>query len=78
MFANLLIGSIPRQGKTVAMRNVLLAAALDPLAELHVHELKGTGDLGPLEKVAHRYGPAPMTPRSRPRSPTCASSPTSS
>jgi DNA segregation ATPase FtsK/SpoIIIE, S-DNA-T family len=56
MFANLLIGSIPRQGKTVAMRNVLLAAALDPLAELHVHELKGTGDLGPLEKVAHRYG----------------------
>ena len=56
MFANLLIGSIPRQGKTVAMRVALLAAALDPLAELHVHELKGTGDLGPLEKVAHRYG----------------------
>jgi hypothetical protein len=38
------------------MRVALLAAALDPLAELHVHELKGTGDLGPLEKVAHRYG----------------------
>ena len=56
MFANLLIGSIPRQGKTVAMRVALLAATLDPLAELHVHELKGTGDLGPLEKVAHRYG----------------------
>jgi DNA segregation ATPase FtsK/SpoIIIE, S-DNA-T family len=56
MFANLLIGSIPRQGKTVAMRVALLAAALDPLAEIHVHELKGTGDLGPLEKVAHRYG----------------------
>ena len=56
MFANLLIGSIPRQGKTVAMRVALLAAALDPLAEIHVHELKGTGDLGPLEKVAHKYG----------------------
>ncbi len=56
MFANLLIGSIPRQGKTVAMRVALLAAALDLLAELRIHELKGTGDLGPFEKVAHRYG----------------------
>jgi S-DNA-T family DNA segregation ATPase FtsK/SpoIIIE len=56
MFANLLIGSIPRMGKTVALRNVLLAAALDPIAELHVWELKGTGDLGPLAKVAHAYG----------------------
>lgn len=56
MFANLLVGSIPRMGKTVAIRNVLLAAALDPVAELHVWELKGTGDLGPLAKVAHAYG----------------------
>ena len=56
MFANLLIGSIPRQGKTVAMRVALLAIALYALAEMHVWELKGTGDLGPLEKVAHRYG----------------------
>lgn len=56
MFANLLIGSIPRMGKTVALRLVLLAAALDVTAELHVWELKGTGDCGPLEKVAHAYG----------------------
>jgi len=56
MFANLLIGSIPRMGKTVALRIVLLACALDVLAELHVWELKGTGDCGPLEKVAHAYG----------------------
>jgi S-DNA-T family DNA segregation ATPase FtsK/SpoIIIE len=56
MFANLLIGSIPRMGKTVALRNVLLAAALDPTAELHVHELKGTGDLAMLGQVAHAYG----------------------
>jgi DNA segregation ATPase FtsK/SpoIIIE, S-DNA-T family len=56
MFSNLLIGSIPRQGKTVAMRNVLLAAALDPIVELRVFELKGTGDLGPLAPVCHAYG----------------------
>ena len=56
MFANLLIGSIPRQGKTVAMRNALLAAALDPTAELRVYELKGTGDLDMIGKVAHHFG----------------------
>lgn len=56
MFANLLIGAIPRMGKTVALRLVLLACALDVTAELHVWELKGTGDCGPLEKVAHAYG----------------------
>ena len=56
MFANLLIGSISRMGKTVAMRNVLLAACLDPLAEIHAWELKGTGDLDMIGKVAHAYG----------------------
>jgi S-DNA-T family DNA segregation ATPase FtsK/SpoIIIE len=56
MYANLLIGSIPRRGKTVAMRDVLLAAALDPIAEIRCFELKGTGDLDPLEKVAHHFG----------------------
>jgi S-DNA-T family DNA segregation ATPase FtsK/SpoIIIE len=56
MFSNLLIGSIPRQGKTVAMRVALLAAALDVLCELRVFELKGTGDLDAVGKVAHAYG----------------------
>ncbi len=56
MFANLLIGSIPRRGKTVAMRVVLLTAALHLTAELRIFELKGTGDLDPLEKVAHHFG----------------------
>ncbi len=56
MYANLLIGAISRMGKTASMRNVLLAAALDPLAELHVWELKGTGDLDPLAHVAHAFG----------------------
>jgi S-DNA-T family DNA segregation ATPase FtsK/SpoIIIE len=56
IWANLLIGAISRMGKTVALRNLLLAAALDPRVEQHVWELKGTGDLRALSKVAHSYG----------------------
>jgi S-DNA-T family DNA segregation ATPase FtsK/SpoIIIE len=55
MFASMVIGSIPRMGKTFAARLVLLAAALDVRAELHAYDLKGTGDLSVLEPVAHRY-----------------------
>src|SRR5262249_55714927 len=29
--------------------------ALDPLTEMWVHELKGSGDLDPLERVSHRF-----------------------
>ncbi|MGH8879321.1 MAG: cell division protein FtsK, partial [Stackebrandtia sp.] len=55
MYTNVLIGSIPGMGKTFSMRLPLLGAALDPRAELWVYELKGTGDLEPISKVAHRY-----------------------
>lgn len=55
MFNNVLIGAMPRFGKTFAMRVLLLAAALDPTAELRVFEFKGTGDLEAAEKVAHHY-----------------------
>lgn len=55
MFANLLIGAMPRQGKTATLRTLLLALALDVLVELRVFELKGTGDLSPLEPVCHHY-----------------------
>src|SRR6266545_790263 len=55
MFASMVIGSIPRMGKTFAMRLALLAAALDTRAELHAYDLKGTGDFSVLEPVAHRY-----------------------
>jgi DNA segregation ATPase FtsK/SpoIIIE, S-DNA-T family len=50
-----LIGSIPRQGKTASVRVLACGAALDPLAELWIHELKGSGDLDPLEQVSHRF-----------------------
>jgi S-DNA-T family DNA segregation ATPase FtsK/SpoIIIE len=56
MFSNLLVGSIPRMGKTVSLLVVLLAAALDPRCEIRCWELKGTGDLDPIGKVAHRFG----------------------
>jgi S-DNA-T family DNA segregation ATPase FtsK/SpoIIIE len=54
-YHNWLIGSIPRQGKTASVRVLACGAALDPLAELWIHELKGSGDLDPLERCSHRY-----------------------
>ena len=52
---NWLIGAQPGQGKTSAVRVVASAVALDPLAELWVHEHAGKGDLEPFAKVCHRY-----------------------
>lgn len=55
MFASMIVGSIPRMGKTFALRLALLGACLDARAWLLAFDLKGTGDLSPLEPVAHRY-----------------------
>jgi DNA segregation ATPase FtsK/SpoIIIE, S-DNA-T family len=55
MFVSIIIGSIPRMGKTFLLRLLLLIAALDVRSELHMFDLKGTGDLAPLRQVAHRY-----------------------
>jgi hypothetical protein len=54
-YHNWLIGSIPRQGKTASVRVLTCGAALDPLAELWLHELKGSSDLDPLESCSHRF-----------------------
>jgi DNA segregation ATPase FtsK/SpoIIIE, S-DNA-T family len=54
-YSNLLIGSIPGAGKTFSLRVPLLAAALDPRAELWCFELKGTGDLEAIGQVSARY-----------------------
>lgn len=53
---NVLIGAMVGQGKTSAMRVLGLGCALDVTAELHVWELKGSGDLACLEGCAHAYG----------------------
>ncbi|MFE1691139.1 cell division protein FtsK [Streptomyces albidoflavus] len=56
MYIAAVIGAIPRMGKTFLLRLLLLIAALDPRAELHTYDLKGTGDLDPVgEKVSHRH-----------------------
>lgn len=52
---NWLIGASPGQGKTAAVRLLGCGAALDPLANIWIHELAGKGDLEPLAKVCHRY-----------------------
>ncbi|MFJ6373242.1 cell division protein FtsK [Streptomyces virginiae] len=55
MFASVVVGSIPRMGKTFLMRLLLLIAALDPRAQIYAFDFKGTGDFGALEPVCHRY-----------------------
>jgi len=55
MFASIIIGSLPRMGKTFLLRLLLLICALDVRSEIHAYDLKGTGDLSPLRAVAHRY-----------------------
>jgi S-DNA-T family DNA segregation ATPase FtsK/SpoIIIE len=55
MFSNLLVGSIPRQGKSRTVRVLMLAASFDVTCELHDHELKGTDDDSMLEPYLHRY-----------------------
>jgi DNA segregation ATPase FtsK/SpoIIIE, S-DNA-T family len=52
---NWLIGSMPGQGKTSAVRVLVSGVALDPTAELWIHELKGTGDLDWFEQCSHRF-----------------------
>ncbi|WP_329367124.1 cell division protein FtsK [Streptomyces sp. NBC_00669] len=55
MYVSGIIGAVPRMGKTFLLRLVLLIACLDLRAEIHAYDLKGTGDLSPLARVAHRY-----------------------
>ena len=62
MYSNLLVGAIPRQGKSFSVRVVVLGAALDPSVELHMHELKGTGDFEAFEASCHRYSSGPADP----------------
>lgn len=61
LWAAMLIGAIPRRGKTFVARLVGLAAALDPHVRLLVFDLKGGPDWRPFEYVADRifYGDRP-------------------
>jgi len=56
MFRNWLFGGQPGSGKTFALRDLVLAAALDARAEIRGYELKGVGDFGVVEPVCAEYG----------------------
>ena len=55
MMAAVIIGALPRMGKSFLLRLLLLICALDLRSELHLFDLKGTGDLKPLAQVSHAY-----------------------
>ena len=59
---SVIIGSIPRMGKTFLLRLLLLICALDVRCEIHAYDLKGTGDLAPAAA-----GGAPLPGRRRAR-----------
>lgn len=56
MFRNWLFGGQPGSGKTFALRDLILAAALDARTEIRGYELKGVGDFAVLEPVMAEYG----------------------
>ncbi len=56
MFRNWLFGGQPGSGKTFALRDLVLAAALDPRVEIRGYELKGVGDFDVLKEVMSEYG----------------------
>lgn len=55
MYVSGIVGAVPRMGKTFLLRLVLLIACMDLRAEVHAYDLKGTGDLSAVGRVAHRY-----------------------
>jgi S-DNA-T family DNA segregation ATPase FtsK/SpoIIIE len=63
VWSSLLVGAIPRMGKTFAARlpAAAAAAALDPWVQLFIFDGKGGKDWQPFEQVAHRYGTGART-----------------
>lgn len=53
--ASILIGGATRAGKTVLMRSIAAAVALDVRARLRVFDGKGSGDYNPLSRVASTF-----------------------
>lgn len=56
LWTSLLVGAVPRSGKTFVARLIALAAALDPHVSLHVYDGKGSPDWRAFAQVAHRCG----------------------
>ncbi|MGW2219610.1 FtsK/SpoIIIE domain-containing protein [Nonomuraea sp. NPDC001684] len=56
VFTSVLVGSMPRMGKTVYLRALAMAAALDPSARLFIWDGKGGKDFAPFKDLCHGYG----------------------
>lgn len=56
LWTSLLVGAVPRQGKTFSARLIALAAALDPHVRLYVYDGKGSSDWRGFARIAHRCG----------------------
>jgi S-DNA-T family DNA segregation ATPase FtsK/SpoIIIE len=56
MFRNWLIGGQPGSGKTFLLRNLVLAATLDPRTEIRGYGLKGVGDFTTIQPVCTEFG----------------------
>lgn len=54
-YASLIIGALPRMGKTFLLRQALLVAGLDKRAKVYALDGKGTGDLAACQLFAHFY-----------------------
>ncbi|WP_346128596.1 FtsK/SpoIIIE domain-containing protein [Lentzea roselyniae] len=55
VWTSLLIGALPRQGKTMAERLAAAGLILDPYVRLYVADFKNGKDWKAAEKVAHRF-----------------------
>ncbi|GAA3854172.1 FtsK/SpoIIIE domain-containing protein [Amycolatopsis tucumanensis] len=55
VWTSLLVGAIPRQGKTMAARLAAAGLILDPHSRLYVFDGKGGKDWKAAEQVAHRF-----------------------
>lgn len=51
----MIIGAMPRMGKTEFMRLLGCAAALDPTCQIDIYNLKGGRDFKPLAPICHRF-----------------------
>jgi S-DNA-T family DNA segregation ATPase FtsK/SpoIIIE len=56
LWMSMLVGAVPRQGKTFSARTIALAAALDPYVRLIVFDGKASPDWRKFSLVAHRIG----------------------
>ncbi|OPC81958.1 cell division protein FtsK [Embleya scabrispora] len=56
LWLSLLVGAVPRQGKTFSARTIALAAALDPFVRIVLFDGKASPDWRGFRKIAHRIG----------------------